>query len=355
MRGNRLLKYIDRYLGILIIFLLSIFTRKKKPSYKENESVAFFAPVAIGDTILILSTIQKYRTSFPMKKITIFCSPLSIDLVSFFIKDIEVIPIKITSVLETVKIIRQYKFNQWYDFSQWARLSSIISFFAKADNKHGFSTKLQFRNYTYTNTVEHLNNVHELENFGRLLNLSMNTKDIEPITKKNSDQQNRNIIIHICPSGERSHLKMWPTDRWISITNYLLSRNKRVIFTGAGKDIIHVKKVIDKFSTNDNIINLVDKTSIKDLPKLIEDSKLIITVNTGILHIASFTNTPIIVLNGPTNPNRWGPVSSNAISLTPKLECAPCLNLGFEYGCNKNDCMKDIGVKQVINAIESLL
>lgn len=354
MRGNRNLKLIDRYIGIIIVFFLGLLQRNKKSEFKDSDSIAVFAPVAIGDSVLIFSTLQSLRKQRSFKSLTIYCSSLTKDLVDFFVPDANIEVIDITSVFSTIMKIREQEYTHWFDCSQWARLSSIVSFFSRSNYKHGFNTSGQFRDHVYSDSVHHSNKLHEIHNFHNLFKLDYISEYPDKIITK-SMGKSKKVLLHICPSGERSYLKMWPTENWLEITRLLLNKGFNVQFTGAGKDSLEVEKIISHLKDSKRVESLVNKIPVKELPATIEESDLIITVNTGILHIASFTNTPIIALNGPTNPLRWGPLSKNAISLKPSLECAPCLNLGFEYGCNQNDCMKDISVKQVTDAIESLL
>jgi len=354
MRGNRKLKAIDRYIGIVLVFLFGLLRRTKFNEIKKQSTVAFFAPVAIGDSVLIFSAIQSFIKKYEPKSVTVFCSPLTKGLVTLFLPEANIKVINITNIIPTIKTVRHKEFDHWFDFSQWARISSLISFFSRSKVRHGFKTRYQYRHHIYQRRVEHLDSIHEIENFLNLLDSKEFINEDRSLNLSQRDH-NKTILVHICPSGERSYLKMWPIERWAEVVNNIISKGFNVAFTGAGSDDNEVQKVINLVKNKDNLTNLVNKVSIPDLPNLINNSKLLITVNTGILHIGSFTNTPIIALNGPTNPLRWGPISKNAISLKPSLKCAPCLNLGFEYGCNQNDCMKDISVKQVTDAIESLL
>ena len=75
--------------------------------------------------------------------------------------------------------------------------------------------------------------------------------------------------------------------------------------------------------------------------------------------MAAAIGVPLVALHGPTNPKRWGPVSSHAINLVP--EPVPddvrvgYLNLGFEFPPDAEDCMKFIPVEKVLDASRTLL
>ena len=89
---------------------------------------------------------------------------------------------------------------------------------------------------------------------------------------------------------------------------------------------------------------------------LIRKSLLLITVNTGIMHLGAMLSRPMITINGPAGSLRWGPVGDPlALNIESDMECAPCLNLGFEYRCSNGECMDGIKVEKVFEKAMGLL
>lgn len=130
-----------------------------------------------------------------------------------------------------------------------------------------------------------------------------------------------------------------PQNRW-SVFNFieLVERiikdfNAEVYFTGSNSD----KEIIDiiqkKFPEKGYFLN----KTIPQLTALISKSDLFITNDTGVMHVAGATSTPVISLFGPTNPFNWAPVGENKIFI------------------RKSELMNDISVNDVMNVVKIIL
>jgi heptosyltransferase-1 len=76
----------------------------------------------------------------------------------------------------------------------------------------------------------------------------------------------------------------------------------------------------------DRAVSLAGKTSLSELIELIRAARLIITNDTGPMHIAAATGTPMAALFGPTDPRRTGPYGMESSVLRLPLPCSPCLS-----------------------------
>ena len=105
---------------------------------------------------------------------------------------------------------------------------------------------------------------------------------------------------------------------------------------------------------------LAGRTDVNQLAALIADAALVVSGNCGPMHLAAATGTPVIGLHGPTRAAQWGPWSRDVGIVRAKLPCSPCLNLGFEYGCQAlcdgtSPCMHTIKVAAVLQACDRFL
>ena len=78
------------------------------------------------------------------------------------------------------------------------------------------------------------------------------------------------------------------------------------------------------------------------------------------MHLAAATGAPVIGLHGPTHTAQWGPWSRDVGIVRAALPCSPCLNLGFEYGCQAlpdgtSPCMHTIKVAAVLQECDRFL
>jgi ADP-heptose:LPS heptosyltransferase len=81
----------------------------------------------------------------------------------------------------------------------------------------------------------------------------------------------------------------------------------------------------------------------------------VVSVNTGIMHMADALSGSLVALHGPTNARRWGPVSTTSISLESPLPGAGYLDLGFEFPRQVPDCMKALSFDTVLTACRAAL
>jgi ADP-heptose:LPS heptosyltransferase len=97
--------------------------------------------------------------------------------------------------------------------------------------------------------------------------------------------------------------------------------------------------------------------SLGELAALIKAADLLITVDTGPMHIAQAFPTPVIALMGPTDPRVWGPRKPGDIVLNKLLPCSPCWHKedAVKKSCRRNECMRRILPAEVIRAAWGVL
>ena len=127
--------------------------------------------------------------------------------------------------------------------------------------------------------------------------------------------------------------------------------------TGGKQDSEMANALVQKINgiEGTDCISLSGKLSLEETAALIKEVGTIVTVNTGIMHLAAAMDANIIALHGPTSPFRWGPVSEKSIILTPNIKCDSLLSLGFEkHHCViENGCISTIEVDDVYKALKT--
>ena len=264
---------------------------------------------------------------------------------------------------------KQESYDLLLDFGSWSRLNAIISYVIKADIKVGFKRKNMFRHYVYDITAEHLDGVHELENYRNILRvLDCSLSNLKPeflINSESSDKirnivntKQKYIIFHLFASGSHKEKKEWPESSWIKLANRLIREDFKIILTGGKQDSELANVFVKKTNGIEGLdcISLAGKLSLEETAALIKEVGTIISVNTGIMHLAATVDASIIALHGPTSPSRWGPVSEKSVVLKPKIECDSLLSLGFEkHNCViENGCISTIEVDDVYKALKNL-
>ena len=143
--------------------------------------------------------------------------------------------------------------------------------------------------------------------------------------------------------------KRWPKENFAKLADELIDRFKvTVIFSGSPKERNIVGDIL-KLMKN-KAINLTGKTSLKQLGALFTKADLVVSADSGPLHIATALNRPIVALFGPTSKDITGPLTHrDTVLLQKEVGCViPC----YKQNCSDNRCMKQISVQDVINSIE---
>lgn len=98
-------------------------------------------------------------------------------------------------------------------------------------------------------------------------------------------------------------------------------------------------------------VNLGGQTTLRDLGFLYSKAALVITTDSGPMHLASALGTPVIALFGPTDPARTGPYGPGHRVIRRGLDCMPC----FRKQCETTRCMREIAVEEVFAATKEML
>ena len=106
--------------------------------------------------------------------------------------------------------------------------------------------------------------------------------------------------------GAQDVYKIWPVENVIELSEYLVNRGYYLIFFGATKLEREMMFIIEKNISISNICNLVCKTKISELPSILKKLNLLITNDTGILHLAIAMKVRSLSLFGPTPSNEFG-------------------------------------------------
>ncbi len=161
-------------------------------------------------------------------------------------------------------------------------------------------------------------------------------------------QQDQHVVI-VNPGAAFGLAKCWPQEYFQRLCE-LLQRNPETVLIGIGdaKGRQTVETIFQKFP---RCHNLAGKTSIRELVALISLSDLVISNDSGPMHIAAAVRKPLIALFGSTNPLRTGPWGQATV-IQKKVPCSPC----YLRECPKNFCcMKSITPDEVFMHAQQML
>lgn len=145
--------------------------------------------------------------------------------------------------------------------------------------------------------------------------------------------------------------KLWGLDRFACLADRIKEElNAVVIFTGSESDTKPIKTILSRMNTS--ALNLAGKTTLKELAYLYQKCAIVISTDTGPMHIAAAMTSPVVIaLFGPTSPFKTGPYGAKHRVIRTGLECSPC----FKKKCDDMSCMKKIAVEMVFEAVKEVL
>ncbi len=168
--------------------------------------------------------------------------------------------------------------------------------------------------------------------------------------------QPRRPIIACHVSATNGQSKRWPVPYWATLLDRLIrEQNAQVILTGAPNDLALIEKITRRM--REQPLNLAGKTSLTQLAALLKRADLLISGDSGPMHMATAVETPVIAIHGPTNPALSGPVSRHATVLRSDIWCSPCYQARDTADCRffTTQCMKNILPRQVFTVAQEKL
>ena len=139
-----------------------------------------------------------------------------------------------------------------------------------------------------------------------------------------SDQQlSLDTLLVIIHTQARWGTKRWTSRKIAELADRLIERyGAHIIFTGAEDDHPAIQELVGLMKHT--AVNAAGKTALRELAYLVKHAKLMVTTDSGPMHIAAAMGTPVVALFGPTSPRRTGPYTERALIVGPQLACSPC-------------------------------
>ena len=159
-------------------------------------------------------------------------------------------------------------------------------------------------------------------------------------------------LIGFNPGAAYGPAKCWPHGHFAALGRALTERHpeRRILIFGTGKERSMAGDI--QAGIGDAAYNLAGGTSLDEAMGIIRRLDLLVTNDSGLMHVGAALGVPLVAIFGSTNPVTTGPWSRKASVIQNKVDCGPCLKRTCPGGF---ECMQGIGVEEVLNACEKWL
>lgn len=161
----------------------------------------------------------------------------------------------------------------------------------------------------------------------------------------------RGPVVAMAPGAEYGPAKRWPVAHFVTVAKSLLARGVQVWLFGSQKDRAQTDEIHK--ATGNRCVNLAGETSLGEACDLLSVAELVITNDSGLMHVAAALDRRLICIYGSSDPRFTPPLTERATVLTLGLDCSPC----FERTCplGHTNCLNQLTPDRVLAAVTGVL
>lgn len=372
MKTNKKI-FIDRIIGgtialplNLLVRIVGFLTRFDHSLRQPKVNIAICKFKGMGSIIQSTPLLATLKKEFPGCKITYISSVENqkilkeIDLIDdiILVNDNRLFVLLTTTFSALRKIISR-KFDLYIDLEIYSNYSSIIATLSMARDRFGYYLNTsKYRMGMYTHMMYFNNSAPITEaylQFARLLKckeMCHETYSFSHIKKA--------VQPHIIINPNASDLRIerrWSAENFTELIGQLLTEFPLhdIILIGSANEQAYVTTIAATFQDEKRIKNLSGKTTIPELLAIIGSASLIITNDTGPMHLATAMNKRTVALFGPCSPAQYA-IGENLFPIYNNLYCSPCVHEFIIPPCKgNNSCMKTIEVTTVFSACQQMM
>lgn len=329
----------------------------------------------VGDAVMTMPAIRSVRRAYPDARISLLVRPSVSPLFEHDPNIDEIISYGdghrgLSGKIRLVRQLKQGCFSQAF-LLQNAFDAALISFLSGIPERVGY--KRDGRGMLLTRGIPFDLTAKEMHHIDYYLNL-LRKAGLDPVSTKpwiyllpeerlaarETLQVLRRPVVALNPGAAYGSSKRWPPARFAEVAvRFMREKDAGVIILGGPRETSIAEEIdyairqllSDTGSAgprDSHVMNLAGKTTLRELAALISEADLLITNDSGPMHIGYAVRTPLVAIFGSTSPQHTGPVGRDVVVLKKDVDCSPC----FERECRRGDlrCMEMISADEVFEA-----
>lgn len=263
-----------------------------------------------------------------------------------------------------VRELRRNRYDLVLDLQGLLR-SGLMAFACRADSRVGFANAREGAALFYTGKVAVPDpEMHAVDRYLLCLEfLNLKAPDDVCFTVKISEDDNKKAdallrelgveegepFVAVAASA-RWETKRWPAENFAALANRLIEEHGvKSVFVGTREEGSVMAGQARSLRQKGSFA--FGRTSLKSLSALIKKASVLVTNDSGPMHIAAAVGTPAVAVFGPTDPKRTGPYGKIHKVVTAGVECAPC----FRKKCGDVKCMTGVTVEMVYDKVADVM
>jgi len=310
-----------------------VFLEKRQGSSEMKKSIAFFAN-GLGNFVLMMPALQAVASLSTFKKVDICLDDRWDDSRRPAVMDICRAWECVDKIFSWPKEqFRESDYKYWFVSGHGETGSAVVPVFLKR------CPILAKPNWIRTS-------MHEEDHYFHISRIIGYMGDFPEVNFPLAPDPILNLprpIIGLCNGWFRTRRKAWEKKGWPHFT--ALSRVMKNYFGGSVIGLGGPGEMPEDAALD---ADYCGKLPILNSAKALSQVDLLVTTDTGLMHIANLLKTPLIALFGPTLVSKNGPRHPGASVIQSSVDCAPCLEKTAFYNCAKNLCMDSITVSDVM-------
>jgi len=319
----------------------------------------------IGDAVMTTPALKAIRETFADAHIAVVANPLVAQLFTGHPDCDEVIVYDrhgahagIFGFLRFVGVLRQKKFDSAFLF-QNAIEAAIMTLLAGVRRRAGYMTDGRRLLLTHPVPVsDHEKAMHHTDYYlhmlaqcgvttqAKLQTLSLEADEVTWATR----QMPRPYAV-INPGAAYGSAKRWIPERFAAVADALAERYGLAILLSGGPGETEIGADIAKAMRTEPL-NMIGRTSVRQMMALLAGSRLMVTNDSGPMHIAAAFGVPLVAIFGPTDHTTTSPWGTPSRIVRQQVECSPCL---LRQCPIDHRCMERVTADQVLAAVAELL
>lgn len=346
-------KWLDAYLVRPILVLLALFRnkRERRGLPESARRVLFIKFWGMGSLILsepALAAIRRLNPGAELHVLTLEQNRALTALLPHVHRTLtlpfDARPGSFRRAAQLISLLRRYRYDVIIDAEFYSSISLLFAYLSRPVRIAGFSRPGTVRSRVLDIQVLFRSDRHVCENFFRLVCCAFGLTlpipfsrsprlQVPPSEKRLRGKRENTLQPFVVVNVNASALALerrWPRAYFVTLCRWLLHRyNVQLVFIGTGEERAYTRSVVRHLRMSDpaSVHNAAGRLSLPALTRLLCRASLMISNDSGPLHLAAALGCPVVGIYGPETPRLFGPVAARSLVLYLDLPCSPCMSV----------------------------